>query len=212
MTGLRRTAGAQRPVLLACLLVLAAVPQAQADWVFSPLLGVTFDGTTTYLDLEHGVEETKLTFGGSGGWLSDGLIGVEVNAGYTPGFFDSGDESRETDLVVGSSALVITGDVLVLVPRSIARESLRPYVLGGVGLLRVRGEFAAGALEHDSRLLGLAIGGGAIGALTDRTSLRFDVRRISNLTTDDESLTTDLTFGPASLSFWRATIGVLLAY
>ena len=212
MTGPRRTAGTQRSVLLACLLVLAAAPEARADWVFAPLVGVTFDATTTYLDLELGVEETKLTFGGSGGWLSDGLLGVEINAAYTVGFFDGGARGRDTELVVGSSAVVVTGDVLVLVPRAIARDSLRPYVLGGVGLLRVSGEFAADALAHDSRLLGLAVGGGAIGRLTERTSLRFDVRRISNLTTDNEALTRDLTIGPANLSFWRATVGVLLAY
>lgn len=206
MTGEWLTA-AVRLVLLTLSLIAGATP-VWADWIVSPFLGVGFNGTTTFIDLENGAGETKLTFGGSGGWLSDGLLGVEINVGYTPGFFDTGDESRDAELVLGSSVTAVTGDLLVLVPRAVLRDSLRPYVLGGVGLLRLRSDDIAEAFPISSNLLGLALGGGAFGRLTELTSLRFELRRISNLTRDD----TAPALAATSLTFWRATIGVLISY
>jgi len=199
------------PLLAAVCLAAAATP-ARADWVVSPFAGMVFDGTTTFLDLENGFGETKITFGASGGWLSDGLLGVEGNLGYTLGAFDSGSVSANEDIVQSSRAIVLTGDVLVLAPKTVTGDSLRPYVLGGVGVLHISVRDVADAFAHDSSLLGLAVGVGAIGRVTDRSSLRFEVRRISNLTTDQGSLTRDLTTGPADLSFWRASVGVTIAY
>ena len=192
-------------------MLLAGAPEARADWVVSPFLGISFDGTTNFLDLENGVGEVKITFGGSGGWLSDGLIGLEANIGHTYGFFQSGDESGEGGLVLSSSVTAITGDALVLVPRAILRDSLRPYVLGGLGLLRVRSEYVADTFRIDGSYLGLALGGGAIGRLTERSSLRFELRRLSNLTrTKGHDLL--LPGDPPALSFWRVTVGVQISY
>jgi hypothetical protein len=55
------------------------------------------------------------------------------------------------------------------------------------------------------------VGGGAIGPVTNRVGIRFDLRRFSNLTSPQgPALTID--GEPADLTFWRATVGVVFQY
>ena len=61
-------------------------------------------------------------------------------------------------------------------------------------------------LPVDSNLFGMAIGGGVIGQLTTRTSLRADVRHIRSISGGGD--VPDLF--ETSLSYWRATVGVAL--
>ena len=50
------------------------------------------------------------------------------------------------------------------------------------------------------------IGGGAIGFLSPRAGVRFDVRHFKNLSNDKQAVT----FGRTRVSYWRLTIGVVL--
>ena len=204
-----RPAPAAAAALVAAAL-LAAPGAADAQWVVTPWVGLGFDSDTSFFDLEDGVGDTKITFGGSAGRLTDGLLGFEANLGYTPGLFDRDGVDALTNVVMDSSVLVVTGDLLLLTPRAIVRDTLRPYVLGGLGLMRVRAQFVGDAIEPlDGRYLALAVGGGAIGRLTDLSSLRFELRRLSNLSYESGHLL--LFEGERSrLSFWRVTIGVQL--
>ena len=60
-------------------LSLALFPAvATADWLYVPFVGATFGGSTVLLDLEQGASSTQLIFGGSAGWWSSGIIGLET--------------------------------------------------------------------------------------------------------------------------------------
>jgi opacity protein-like surface antigen len=99
------------------------------------------------------------------------------------------------------------GNILVALPRSVTRDGLRPYGAVGFGLIHVDSEDLLNVFPVDSNLFGLSVGGGAIGPLTSRTSLRFDLRYIRNLGTggdDLPSLSTERT----QISYWRLTAGV----
>jgi len=98
------------------------------------------------------------------------------------------------------------GNVVLAVPKVITQESLRPYLVGGLGLMHTRVTTTRGALDTESNLLGLNIGGGAIGMLSPRAGARFELRRFKNLTND----TGALTIGGTKLSFWRLTAGLVL--
>ena len=98
---------------------------------------------------------------------------------------------------------------MLAVPRSLTRESLRPYVVGGVGLLQARSKHAAGLFPIDWNLLGVTIGGGVIGFITDATGLRFDLRHIKAASGADGPLARP---GISRLSFWRATVGLVIRY
>jgi hypothetical protein len=54
----------------------------------------------------------------------------------------------------------------------------------------------------------MQLGGGATGLLSERAGVRFDLRHIRTLSRTDTILGDRAT----KLSFWRATVGVLLRY
>jgi opacity protein-like surface antigen len=194
-----------RVLLLSALLSCGWSTNAAADFLFTPFLGTTFAGETTLLDLDVGAASAKhWTFGGSAAWLSDQILGVEADFAMTPGFFQN---SSGAGLVVSSRVTTLTGNVIAAFPLSVTRESLRPYLTGGLGLMRATAEDLIG-LNEGGNWLGLQLGAGAIGFINDRTGLRFDLRHSRSLSRD----TTLLGERKSKLSFWRATVGVTLRY
>ena len=192
-------------ILVVGLTWLSPLP-ASADWIVTPFIGFKFAGSTNFVDLEKGAGDTKLTLGGSAGMLGDGVLGLEVDFEYTPGFFKG---SNPTGLVASSQVTTLMGNVILALPRSMTRDSLRPYAVGGLGLMHASIEDVLHVFRVSSNLLGLVVGGGAIGPLTNRTSVRFEVRYFRNLTEDESPV---VGFSATKLSFWRATAGVTLRY
>jgi len=191
--------------ILAALIVFASPSSAAADWLLIPFLGGSFAPETTFVIPEEG-SGRKLSLGGSVALLGDGFLGLEADFGHTPGFFQ-GDDPR--GLVLSSRVTTLTGSVIIAVPLSITRESLRPYVVGGVGLLQARSRHVGGALPLEKDLLGVNIGAGAIGMVTFQTGLRFDFRYIKAASGGDELFPRP---GLSRLSFWRGTAGFVLRY
>jgi opacity protein-like surface antigen len=188
------------------LLCLILVPSpAAADWFITPNIGAKFKGSTSIAsNLDQGASNTRLTFGVSGTILSDNVLGIEAEFAYTPRFF----ERSSGTLVSHSNVTTVTGNVIAALPVSVSGAGLRPFAIGGVGLMHIGIDDVIRLLPVDTNLLGLTIGGGAIGQLTNRTSLRFEVRHYRNLTRPQDEV---LGFGETRLSFWRATIGVALS-
>ena len=145
--------------------------------------------------------------------IGDGPVGVEGLVVYTPGFFQQDNPPSIDGLpapdVVDSRALAIMGNVVLTTPRRWNEYGLRPYVSGGIGLLHASAMDALEFLPVDANLLGYNIGGGAVGFLTDRTGLRFDLRYFSNLKPSDEP---QIAIGRVQLSYWTASVGVVFRY
>ena len=199
-------AAAHRARLPLLSLVLAMTPgTAQADWLITPFAGLSFAPETTLLVFEEGAGR-KFTLGASVALLTDGILGIEADVGHSPRFFE-GDDPR--GLVLSSRVTTITGNLILAVPLSVTRESLRPYLVGGLGLLQARSSNAAGFLPVDENFLGVAFGAGAIGMLSPRTGMRFDVRHVKAASGADGPFARP---GISRLSFWRATIGVVVRY
>ena len=195
----------RRGLLFAALILCTEGAEARADFLITPFIGSAFGGNTTLLDLDIGAASSKhWTFGGSAAWLSDQVLGVEAEFAMVPGFFEN---SEGTGLITGSRVTTLTGNVLVAMPLSVSRESLRPYVAGGLGLIRATAEDLIG-LNESGDWLGLQLGAGAIGLITERAGVRFDLRHARSLSRDT-TLRGDRT---SKLSFWRATVGVTLRY
>ena len=171
----------------------------------TPFFGTTFSGSTTLIDLEIGAaSERHWLYGGSAGWLSDHVLGVEADVAMAPGFFEN---DTGTGLVVASRVTTLSGNVIAALPLSVTRESLRPYITGGVGLIRASVEDLIG-LNETGNWVGLQLGAGAIGMLSERTGVRFDLRNTRTFSRD-ATLRGERT---SKLSFWRATVGVTLRY
>lgn len=171
---------------------------AAAEGFVSPYIGLRFASDTTFRG--QNADRNKVTFGSSVGLLTAGVLGVEADVAFVPGFFESGLRS--------GSVVTLMGNVIVATPLGVAQYGLRPYFIGGVGLLHARVASLALA-TNNSNLFAMNIGGGAIGPLTPRTSMRFDIRYFRNLSHDEESENfLDLAGNPADLGFWRGTVGL----
>ena len=192
-----------RIALLALALVVFGPVQAQADWQLKPFVGLTFGGSTTFLDLEQAAGDANIVIGFGGVWLGE-LIGVDADFGHGPGFFQSGDQN----LVTGSSVTTLTGNLVVALPRRLSEYTLRPYFVGGAGLMHVRINDSNDLLGGASTLPAVDVGGGVTGFLTDRVGLSWDVRRFSSI----GGKARGLSIGPEQLSFWRANMALAFRY
>lgn len=197
-----------RPRVITSVVLSAALTAgpASADWLIIPHIGSVFGGRTTIVDLDQGAGSRNLVVGGSVALLGDGILGVEADVAHAPRFFERGSRSA---LVLNSAVTTVTGSLILTVPVSVTRESLRPYLVGGVGLIHANSNDAADIFSFDSNLSSMNIGGGVIGFLTPFTGLRFDLRHFRNLAPDGSATTTT---GSTRLSFWRASAGVVIRY
>lgn len=189
---------------LAAGLCCALPSPAAADWLITPFVGTAFGGDTNFVVLARGVPK-KFTFGASVGLLSDRVLGVEFDIAHSPHFFEP-DLAR---LVTGSHVTTMTGNVIAAVPLAVTQESLRPYLVGGLGLVHASAEDFLGVFSVHDNLLGMSIGGGAIGLVSNRTGVRFEIRQFKSLGREPNPATGS---GAARISFWRASAGVVIRY
>ena len=174
---------------------------AEADWIVSPYIGARIAGTTNFVLGRDGIEENKVTFGSAVGFLSAGVLGVEADVTLVPGFFDG-------PSVTSSWVTAVMGNVIIATPLGIAQYGLRPYVTGGAGLLRARADDQLGPVIT-TNFFGMNVGGGALGPLTRRSSVRFDLRYFRNLTDAERTgALNQVLSGGTQLSFWRGTVGL----
>jgi opacity protein-like surface antigen len=194
-----------RAVTVVTALMLLLASNAAADWLFTPFLGGTFAPQIPIVNLEQSAGTTKVVVGGSTALLSDGIFGIEGDFGYSPRFF----ERSSQFLNAGSNVMTFLGNVVVALPLSVTRESLRPYAVGGIGLIHAAAAaLVVQELDIDRNLLGYDLGGGAIGMFDPNVGVRFDLRRFQTV----HELENQLTQQRSHLSFWRATVGVTIRY
>src|SRR5688500_3169806 len=81
-----RCRGRATPALVLAWCCLCQPRAAAAEWLLTPFIGFKIDGQTNLAGVDQAAAETRLTLGGSGALLGDGLFGLEADFGYTPGF------------------------------------------------------------------------------------------------------------------------------
>jgi hypothetical protein len=190
---------AVRLVLLAGFVLLSSGAEA-AEKQLKPFIAVTFGGGTTFV-LEEGARKPNAAIGIGAAMLWD-LVGFDVDVAHAPGFFESGDQR----LVLASAVTTVTGSVIVTLPRRMTEYSLRPYFVGGAGLMRVRIGDVLEAFKVRATLPAIDIGGGATGFVSDTWGLCWDVRYFRGARREAKGLS----IGPERLSFWRASMAVVL--
>ena len=197
-----------RVLALTAVLLLAAPPLASADWQFAPFIGLTFQGMTTVVDLEAGAERPHWNFGGAVTYIGDSPFGLEAYFVRTPNFFDR----EEVVQVERSLTYAVMANAVLATPRNWNRYGLRPYVSGGIGRLHAYNEDARAAIAPILlNLLGINVGGGAVGFVSDRVGLRFDLRFFRNIR-GVEPGGDPVAIGPVRLRYWTSSIGVVVRY
>jgi hypothetical protein len=194
-----------RPVALALVLLALGRPATAADRQIRPYVGVTFGGHTTLVDLDNVRDKHHGMIGVTGAILGD-IVGVDVDLALGPGFFQSGDRH----LVLQSSIMTLTGNIVVAMPRRLTEYTLRPYVIGGFGMMRAYALDYFNVLQIDDTFLAYDFGGGAIGFVTNRVGVCWDVRRFRNVVRSGQ--TRGVSVDTETLSYWRASMGLAIRY
>jgi hypothetical protein len=192
---------------LALLLVFAA--PVRAEWQLRPFLGLTFAGKTTLIgadDLQTAVGRKNLALGIAGGYLGE-VFGVEVDIARAPGFFEANETATKN--ITRSNVTTVTGSVVVALPRRMTEYTLRPYFVGGAGLMRLAMTDTLGAFAPIRNMPAFDLGGGATGFLSRSIGLNWDLRHFRNFNGQVPAGTA----GEAeALSFWRATMALAVRY
>jgi hypothetical protein len=192
------------------LAVLAFAQPAAADWHFTPFVGWTLGGSTTFPDFENlfagkTFGRNHLVYGGSATRFWSGPLGIEGLFSYVPGIFDR----DELQFFTGSRSIALMGNVVVTIPRAWSEHGLRPFASGGFGLMHVAQDYPQDVFVVRRNELGYNVGGGAVGPITERTGIRFEVRRFSYVRSraiEGTSLDRE------NISYWTATVGVVFRY
>ena len=210
-----------RRTLAACGLCLLLAPRpAAAEWHVTPTFGVTFAGNTTFVDLQHGTAQHHANFGLIVSRFGKGIFGFEGVVVYTRHFFEFDGPRDPADpaapAISRSYALSATGNVVLTAPKRWTEYFLRPYVSGGFGLLRAvstdKPEVVQGPgfFSLHSTMPGFSIGGGAIGFLSQRTGVRFDVRYHGGLRRDPGDDAANVLGPELHLRYMSASIGLVI--
>lgn len=190
--------------ILVLLLVLSP-SVASADWLFIPFIGGTFAGSTPLPDFEGGASSAQAVYGGSAGWWSQGIIGFETEFAYAPRFFETNNR-----FFTDSNVITWGGNVVATLPLGLTRESLRPYLVGGLSWMHTSLDEGAEIFPDifaARNSLALNLGGGAIGFITPDVGVRFDVRHFRSFEHGANPVTLE---NQSLLSFWRASVGVVI--
>jgi len=201
----------------------AAVAPARADWLLTPYLGVVFGGAANQFELRDLDDEfeQRVSFGGSFGYMSKGIFGVEVDYSVAPNFFQFTGGTNNFDILnFDSSVQTLMANVILAIPiGGSTGGGFRPYVTAGAGSIRTQLRSASDLFDDiTSNDTGYNFGGGAQVFFGDHFGLRADVRYFRALESlDDEDPIADNPFFDQDIAtdvfnFWRATLGITFRF
>jgi opacity protein-like surface antigen len=185
--------------LSACTLVLVAglAAPAHADGFINPFLGYHFGGDSACPTVSE-CENKKITLGVAAGVMGS-FVGFEVDFSYAPDFFGTAPA-----LETGVGTLMAN---LMIVPRI---GPVRPYVIGGVGLIRTTASTTvADLLVADNNHLGIDLGGGLMIFFGSHVGIRGDIRGYRSL---QDLKVFGFVVPNTKLIFGRASAGLVLAF
>jgi hypothetical protein len=142
--------------------------------------------------------------------LIGNIFGVEADFSRRSGFLPSA-EAAGAGIVLSSSVTTLTGNVTVALPSHLVEYTLRPYFVGGAGLMAVRIDQASALFNTSLNLNAMDIGGGVTGFLTKRIGLNWDVRHFRNIGESPKVVVLGQE-QRTSISFWRAQMALAIRY
>lgn len=193
-------------------LLLGTPTRASADWLFTPFVGANFGGSADFGEFNDFDDEfeRRVDLGVSFGWMGNGIVGAEVDFGWSPNFFE--DTTGPGDFEFGdNNVTTLMANVLVGAPIGGERgPGIRPYATGGIGLVRSRIDGGAFFNDLTANDFGFNVGAGVHGFFNDNVGIRGDIRYFRSLADDDP--TDDLDLALSDFDFWRATVGLTVRF
>jgi Outer membrane protein beta-barrel domain len=200
-------------LLAATLFGILLLPAAgRADVLFTPFIGGNLGGSVTSRFADFVGDQSRTTFGGSIAAMSGGIFGIEGDLGFTPKFFGTDVQLQGVPVSVArNNVLTAMANLTVGVPlQSHGGPGIRPYGVGGVGLIRQQFDLIGGLVDYTANDLGYNIGGGVLIFPSAHVGIRGDVRYFRSIGANTVSDLLDLQ--PGAFNFTRATVGVTFRY
>lgn len=173
--------------------LLLAPATARAEGYVSPFAGVTFGNNQL---------EKKFVWGLNAGYMGSGIIGAEVDFGWSPNAFGESVDNHVMDLM---------GNLIVGIPVGGTRGAgIRPFVTGGAGLIQSKISGGGVVDDYDQKDFGFNLGAGVMGFVSSHVGLRGDVRYFRTVNNNDGSFDNGLDLDLGNFDFWRATIGLVI--
>jgi opacity protein-like surface antigen len=188
-------------VLIAAVAFVCAPTPARADGYVSPWAGVNFgynnDLTRT---CSSGSCGQSWSWGVDAGWMGAGVIGGELEFGWSPDVYGNAVDNHVWDLM---------GNLIVGIPFGGQHGAgVRPYVTGGLGAIHTKIVGGSAASSLDNTDFGYDLGVGANGYFSQHLGIRGDVRYFRTANADFN--TTNASVGLGQFHFWRAAVGLII--
>lgn len=172
--------------LAAALLIFSIATPARADVTLTPFVGALFNGN---------LPTSKTTYGVSLAGMGAGIFGGEFDFSWAPNFVEA---NAFHNSVTEANMM---GNLIVGIPIGGTHgASIRPYAVGGVGLIRAtekKSDFLDRIHTND---FGWDLGGGVLGTVNTHVGIRGDLRYFrTNSSAND-------------YKFWRGTAGLALKF
>ena len=183
-------------IFLSAITVVLAPSQARADGFFTPWVGSAFGSN---------IRNGQTTVGVSAGSMGAGIVGGEADFGWSPSFF-----GNQSDF--GHNTVInLMGNLILGVPVGGQHGAgIRPYVVGGVGLIRTQIDGGTIAkVSSSDNMFGWDAGGGVMGYFADHVGVRGDLRYL-RATHELNTGVSSIDINGDRLHFWRASIGIVI--
>jgi hypothetical protein len=191
------------------LLFLSCPSSARAEWQIRPGIGANFFQDTTLGLPQPSGTIGRVSWGVDGAWIGN-VLGLEADFSRRSGFFPASKQPG-AGIVQGSSVTTLTGNVTIALPSHLVEYTLRPYFVGGAGLMAVRIDQQLDVFDVSLNMKATDLGGGVTGFLTKRIGINWDVRHFRTFGGGPE-LSFARSTGSPQLSFWRANMALAIRY
>jgi opacity protein-like surface antigen len=190
------------------LATLLSSTAAHADGFITPFVGVNFGGSTDDKFVDAVNDNSKVNWGVGLGYMGGGIIGFEEELSYTPKFFAAGVTLGQVNVIT------LMSNVIIGIPiGGQAGGGIRPYVVGGVGLLRTDIDRASTLFRTSKNDFGYNLGGGVMGYFADHIGIRGDVRYFRNINASEEADNpVGIAISKGNLNFLRGSVGLVLRF
>jgi hypothetical protein len=185
-------------------LALAAASPAHAEWHLTPTIGLTLRAHTNAPLLEPVPIDKHVNIGGAVALLGKGIVGAEGVGVFTTGF--RGVDPEVPSPIQSSRVFALMGNVVLTTPKRLTEYSLRPFVSGGVGYMRLDVTHVTDAVSLHEEFPAFNIGGGAVGFFTQHTGVRFDLRYFKRI---GETTPGVVALDHPQVSFMSLSVGVV---
>lgn len=182
-------------VAMFILLVATAAP-ARAQGFISPMFGFDFGGVSGCPQL-NGCTNKQTNLSIAAGKLGT-IFGAEAEIAYAPRFF--GEAAG-----LSSNVLTVMGNVM-LGPQA---GPIRPYILGGLGVMKTHFALRTPSLLTNDTSLGYNVGGGVFAFVSDRFGLRADLRYFHSF---PDVTILGFTLPSEKLNYSRISAGVVVKF